>query len=78
MLAAVLGALAGSSLARSYVGADSCGIDLSWDLNLAHSTEPDASIWPKGAVLRTTDWGPISFQSFEWLDAKVDSIRGEL
>jgi hypothetical protein len=74
---ALLGALAGATLARSYAGACSCATP-GWDLNLAHSTEPDDSIWPEGATLQTTSWGPITIQSFAWLDAKVDFVQGTL
>ena len=77
-LAALLGALAGTSLVRSNAGACSCAANNTWDLNLEHSTEPDDSIWPKGAVLQTTSSGDIEVRAYEWLEAKIEYVRGVL
>lgn len=77
-LAALLGALAGTSLVRSHADACSCAANNTWDLNLEHSTEPDDSIWPEGAVLQTTSSGDIEVRAYEWLEAKIEYVRGVL
>jgi hypothetical protein len=60
IVAALTGALAGSSMVRSFAAGD-CQ-EPTWQINLVSATEPSSEAWPERASL-TVSFGTISFSS---------------
>lgn len=73
-IATVLGAILGSSFAKSYVAACDCS-EPQWQLVLDENTELDETIWPTRATLRATS-SPQVFLDSVSPDFKVDYVMG--
>jgi len=70
----LLGAILGTSLAKSHVAACDC-VELQWQLELDQTTEMDETVWPTRARLRATSSPQVILDSLS-SDFKVDHVMG--